>query len=218
MKIALLDFDDVLFNTSAFSLASRKVFIDSGVSEKEHDEFYQQMREDFKAKGRAYHRNEHVALFTERFPKADSGFMKKSLEALHETMPGFVYDDTPLFLEGLSKNGWHRVILTFGNEDWQKTKVNLSGVGALVEEIVVTEDVSKVLAAENVLKKAGNAEDIIFIDDNPYRALHSVKEKLPHIRTIQLIRPELEAVRERHPGCDHDCQNLLDVAKILWYN
>ena len=42
MKIALLDFDDVLFDTSAFSVASRKVFIDSGVSEKEHDEFYQQ--------------------------------------------------------------------------------------------------------------------------------------------------------------------------------
>ena len=73
-KIALLDFDDVLFNTSDFSEASRKIFINSGVSEKEHDEFYQQMREDFKVKDRAYHRDEHVALFIERFPEFSSPF------------------------------------------------------------------------------------------------------------------------------------------------
>ena len=218
MKIALLDFDDVLFNTSAFSVASRKVFIDSGVSEKEHDEFYQQMREDFKAKGTAYHRNEHVVLFTERFPKADSGLLKKNLAALHKTMPGFVYDDTSLFLESLSKNGWHRVILTFGNDDWQKQKVGFSGVDKMVDEVVVSPDASKVGAAEEILKKHPKAMSVIFIDDNPYRALHSVKEKFPHVRTIQLIRPELEAVRERHLGCDHDCQNLLDIAKILGYN
>ena len=215
MKIALLDFDDVLFNTSAFSLASRKIFIDSGVSEKEHDEFYQQMREDFKAKNKVYHRDDHVALFTKRFPEVDADLLKKNIKTLHETMPNFVYDDTAGFLKSLSENGWHKIILTFGNEDWQKTKVNLSGVGALVEEIVVTEDVSKVLAAEDILKKAGNAEDIIFIDDNPYRALHSVKEKFPHIRTIQLIRPELETIRERHSGCDHDCRTLDEIQKLL---
>ena len=105
--------------------------------------------------------------------------------------------------------------LSLSNIAVLKTKVNLSGVGALVEEIVVTEDVSKVLAAEDILKKAGNAEDIIFIDDNPYRALHSVKEKFPHIRTIQLIRPELETIRERHSGCDHDCRTLDEIQKLL---
>ncbi len=214
-KIALLDFDDVLFNTSAFSAASSRIFIDSGVSEKEYDEFYQRMRDDFKAQNKVYHRDDHIALFIKRFPEANKAFLKKNLDALHKTMPNFVYSDTSAFLKKLADAGWHRIILTFGNDDWQKTKISLSGVGALVDEIVVSREASKVSDAENILKKSKNAEEIIFVDDNPYRALHAVKEKFPQVKTFQLIRPELEGVRERHAGCDHDCRTLDEIQKLL---
>lgn len=214
MKIALLDFDDVLFNTTAFSEASRDVFVGSGVSEKEYDEFYQKMREDFKTQNKVYHREDHIALFVREFPEADSASLRKNLATLNKGMSRFVYEDTHDFLKALSQNGWHCVILTFGNDDWQRQKVSFSGMGDAVDDIVVSPDASKTESAKNILANK-NADSVIFVDDNPYQALNMVKAELPHVRTIQLIRPHLESLRTRHDGCDHNCNGLDEITDLI---
>lgn len=214
MKIALLDFDDVLFNTTAFSEASRGVFVGSGVSEKEYDEFYQRMREDFKTQNRIYHREDHIDLFTQKFSHTDHVSLRKNLSALNKDMPRFVYADTRDFLKTLLRVGWRRVILTFGNDDWQRKKVGWSGIEDLVDDIVVSPDASKIESAKKILKNK-NADSVIFVDDNPYQALNLVKAELPHIKTIQLIRPHLESSRIRHDGCDHNCKGLDEIAGLI---
>ncbi|MEK7566780.1 MAG: HAD family hydrolase [Patescibacteria group bacterium] len=214
-KIALLDFDSVLFDTDSFSKEIKKTFVSYGISESDYDSTRSLFRKHLDNLGLAYHQERHLDFFEKNLVGFNRPLVTGGLNNLKKEMPRFVYADAVPFLKTISEKGWKSMILTLGDSDWQKEKVSASGVGALVDDVVVTDDETKVRAAGEILEKLKNIESIIFVDDNPYRALNSVKEYFPIVRTFQLIRPELESSRVRHEGCDHDCRGLDEIKKLL---
>lgn len=215
MKVALLDFDDVLFNTRAFVRALSVIFVLAGLSMDECETAYKEFRENLLAKNNAYNLKEHVNFFSEKFPKLDGAILEQELALLKRSMPNFVFEDVFDFLRHLSGAGWRSTIVSFGDESWQGEKIRLCGLGALVENIVISQNQSKIDSIEEILKDAGGTDGAIFIDDNRDKVLGLAKNKFPGLKTIQLIRPELESIRTRHENCDYDCRNLKEVKNLF---
>ena len=214
-KTALLDFDDVLFDTRAFVRALKAIFVLAGLNIEECENAYQELRDNLAKEKKQYSLEENVNFFSEKFPKLDEAVLEEEMAVLKKEMPRFVFEDALDFLRHISENGWQRIIVSFGDKSWQEEKIHSCGLGSLAEKVVVSQNKSKVDSVEEILKNAGEAADAIFIDDNRDEVLGLVKAKFPRVKTFQLIRPELESIRIRHKKCDYDCRSLEEIKGLL---
>lgn len=77
-----------------------------------------------------------------------------------------LFPDVVNFLKGIQQNPEYKsVILTTGDEDFQKVKVALTGVDKLVNEVFVTRNRNKTESIKKIIEKY-QPEHTIFIDDH----------------------------------------------------
>ncbi len=96
----------------------------------------------------------------------------------------FIFPDVWDFFE--AAKGKHRIFLaTFGDEIFQRAKVEASGVTEFFEEMIFTGGEMKGSALAKHFPDTG--ESTIFVDDDPYQ-LASVQDLAPHIQTVQIVR------------------------------
>ncbi len=96
----------------------------------------------------------------------------------------FIFPDVWDFFE--KAKGKHRIFLaTFGDEVFQRAKVEASGTAHFFEEMIFTggEMKGSVLAQ----KFPDTNEPTVFVDDDPFQ-LASVQDLAPHIQTVQILR------------------------------
>lgn len=106
------------------------------------------------------------------------------IDNLVENSYKYLYSDAKPFLENLKKSPKKIILLTKGNSDFQRKKINNTGILEYFDEIIVT------------LKNKGdldiNYESSIFIDDNPLEIESIMKNKV-----YKMIRIKRENTKYR---------------------
>ncbi|QQG46093.1 MAG: HAD family hydrolase [Candidatus Niyogibacteria bacterium] len=213
-KIALLDFDDVLFKTREFIELAGKNFCLAGAKKAELDLIYKKYRDQLVSSGKVYHQDNFVKHLAPKCP----GFNPEIFAVLFQknvvsVMKNLIYEDVGDFLNFLRKNGWRTIIISSGHPDWQRRKIVHSGIDELVDDIILTKGRSKTEEVGRILSSFAPSE-IIFIDDNYTGSVGAVKKAFPQIKVFQLVRQELAGQREK-VDCDHDCRTLDEIQKLL---
>lgn len=130
-----VDFDDTVFNTrKGFLPALRDVFVRSGVPSDIFDRTYEQCTAHRVADGLSYTPHAHAD-----FLRAE-GYALLGLERAYEQLltvaSRWVYRD---FIDFVRASDVPVVMVTYGDDTFQREKIRASGVGALVRDVIVTQ-------------------------------------------------------------------------------
>ncbi len=103
-------------------------------------------------------------------------------------LPEYIFEDAQNFLNSHAKNNLHIVSSCKGTSrqwgmEYQKEKIQRSGVGEFVSSIEVVED-GKVAAVQSLV----DGTKSVFVDDSAEH-LEAVLKQCPEVLCIQIIRP-----------------------------
>ncbi|MCK4781571.1 HAD hydrolase-like protein [Candidatus Parcubacteria bacterium] len=150
---------------------------------------------------------DHTLFETEKFRKV----IKKNLEKGLNQSCQFLYPDVIPLLRKVKKN-FELFILSFGEEKFQKKKIQNSKIAHYFKKIVVTPNIAKMEGMKKILKKQ---ETAIFIDDNP-QALLETKKFFPNLITIRMNRGEGRYFQKpNNKKIDYCVKNLKEFEAIL---
>ena len=158
MKL-IFDFDYTLFRANKLREAIRDFYRTCGVT----DEIFQTTFETSRMAGRDWKPEVQLALF-ERGGIIDIAACRKGLGDILQSCGKFLYEDTILVLGALRED--HQLFLvSHGEDSFQNAKVGASGIASFFQEVIITDDVTKVVPLSNIVGSEGKGS--VFIEDNP---------------------------------------------------
>ncbi|MBU1613020.1 HAD family hydrolase [Patescibacteria group bacterium] len=174
----IIDFDDTLFNTEALKQAKLNAARNAGVSDKIFWESYVAARNNDNG-AFTYTPEGHAKELAKR------GFDEvKTVEAfgkVDDTMAQFVFPDAFDFLEKVRELEKPMILLSLGNEKYQREKVFGAGIEKYFDKIIIVDE-SKERALEDLLN--GPENDIIWlINDKPDETTR-LKKEFPNINFV----------------------------------
>jgi len=206
MKI-IFDFDHTLFSAKQFYFALKKAFFKLGVKEK----LFQETFEESKGVGRDYKPEKQFKLIHKTRPEIKIGKLKESFEKILKTAPKFLYNDVLGFLKKWSKEA-DFILLSYGEEKFQKLKIENSGIKKYFKRVIITRDIDK---SKPFKKLFSENKKIIFVEDNP-QALSKTKTSFSQIITVRINRGEGKYYQEPdNSQIDFSIKNLKELEKIL---
>lgn len=211
MKV-FLDFDDTLFDTSAFACGLQCVFGEYGISEEMFWESYQEMKKECPAGGWSYSPEKHIEkIQMQRGASFDKDVIRKKLMMYFADTKRFLFSDTEELLSTLSESGHTLYILSFGDRDFQMAKISGTGIGHFLEKVIVT-DRDK----GEAMRDAIDAHDkVLFLDDRVH-FIESVKKLFPNAWTILVQRKEGWHREEKSSElCDYVVKDLREALEVI---
>ena len=122
----------------------------------------------------------------------------------------FLFADTTDFLKS---HAHHTLILiTFGHKEYQKAKIQRSGILHLFESTIFIDDKLKGDVVKCDTKHAG--EKAIFLDDDIIQ-LTNMRESCPHITSVRMRRKEVNFGSDITQNDFPEVSNLNEFAKLL---
>lgn len=214
MKI-ILDFDDTIFNTHQMVREFVGVFEKNGFTE---EEFYNAWKICLKKLGK-FDLDAVIDLVI-NFNKSDHANAKNSfsvdkkikeeINSILSNTNKFIYPDFFDFVRGFEKS--NLIILSFGEINFQRTKIENSKIASFFDEVIITSK-DKVEDLTVICKKYGN-DKIFFIDDKAEQ-VNMVKINLPQVIAIKMERSQGEHVNIKSELADYTVKNLNEAKKII---
>ena len=177
MKI-VLDFDDTIFNTYQLVREFIVVFKRLGFQEKQFWSVYAEC----KKKAGGFDKEVLIDLFAE-LKSFDKEGVSEKIDFVINRSKKFVYPDFFDFADSFKKKDL--ILLSFGTNDFQRIKIENTGVPSKFKEVIITNQ-DKVFDLKDILRK--NRKEKIFFIDNKANQIDKVKEELPQIITMQMNR------------------------------
>ncbi len=106
------------------------------------------------------------------------------------------------------------ILMTFGNELIQKSKVEGSGLAEYFDDIIFTEEKPKSEVIEKLISELPNNEKIVFIDDKA-EELKRTKETSPNVICVRMKREEGRYTKEETPKGCYNIKSLKEIDKII---
>lgn len=173
-----IDFDGTLFDTEAFKGQMYDIFVKAGFELDEIKSTYNAECLDYKYSPIGQmERLKKIHSFDRE--AADQRFKK-----LYASCDKFLYDDSVEFLNGINRDKYGLDLLTLGDTEFQKTKVDHSGIAKYFDDIYYTE----VQKWDYLDRLVDRNENFIVIDDRG-DALTEIKKKFKHSLAIHIERP-----------------------------
>ncbi len=119
-----------------------------------------------------------------------------------------IYDDTIPFLE--AHTHLTRVLMTYGNKEFQRAKVSGSSISPHFEHEVYTGRELKGETIKRLYGENGHAEPIVFVDDTPYQ-LESVVAECPEVTAVRIKR--IGETKSLEPSCK-GCLEVEDLKEL----
>jgi FMN phosphatase YigB (HAD superfamily) len=210
MKI-FIDFDDVLFNTKQFVEDIKKIFEKNGVSEAVFRKYYREQPKKGDEKVRKYNPYEQIKRIK------DLGIETKGIERdfgkLLKNTSKYSFRDGIKFLKEFKNEDLY--IVSFGNRKFQGEKINNSGIGKYIREILIIE-ASKAVGIKRILRRRNlePGEALIFLDDR-VKFLKDIKKSYPGMVTFLMKRKEGRYDDERTKYCDFEVENFNEASEII---
>lgn len=158
MKI-FLDFDRTLYDLDVFHVAARELLAAYGISHGTYDASKKIFSTVSGMPGGMYTPERHEAEF-----RNITGEVKRSLaegiRSLARNGQKFVFDDVHRFFR--KTDGHERIILTFGDDEYQRYKIAGTGLDLLADDVIVTAESKR----ETMRETLHPGERGIFVDDH----------------------------------------------------
>ncbi len=183
-KTVIVDCDHTLFNTTALKERLRQSARKFGVSAELFDTIYQQIVSRV-ATEYGWDPIDQAQGLAQALDKPDlAGPLAHALEQVLEDVRGFIYQDVQHFLATLKKMGAILILVSRGYPNWQNKKIDASGIRQFFTRVIITPAFKKEVIASKIRKN----DQIVLIDDNAAE-IKLVRDNLPAIKIIQIIRP-----------------------------
>ncbi len=211
MKV-FLDFDDTLFDTNfhpgTFRKHWHKLMAKGGWTEEQIEETKKQFSGVAFTKRQPYSYQAHVALLEQLEPHGKVAEVMVHLNVFMKDLKRYVFPDVVPFLEELRKEDV--IIVTYGDETYQKAKITGSGIDRFAAEVIVV-DSGKLQVIEKWIQAHGGetaGERFWFVDDKP-QYFEEAPPRRYNIETVFMNRSGQDILV---PSADHvvrDCKELL---------
>lgn len=178
MKI-ILDFDDTIFNTHQLIQEFFKIFQKEGFTE---EQFWNVYQKNIKEIG-SFDKNLIIDLLFE-INIFDKEKIQTEINFIIKRSEQFVYTDFFDFILKFKKEDL--ILLSYGAFDFQKIKIDNSGVSEYFSEVIITLK-NKADRIEEIKNK--DNETFVFIEDKA-ESIDDVKRRFPNIVTMKMTRPQ----------------------------
>lgn len=173
--LLIFDWDDVLFNKTAFKNDYTDALEALGISATVIYETYQAAAK----LGGGYTFAEHASLLIASYPELQEK-IRAVFDRAMQRVPGFLFADAKQFIISAGLKGAALGVLTAGSEQFQAEKIKRSGIEFQFNFItIVPIDKAGANKAKVIAEKAGEYERIIFFEDsieNLNEAAHLIGE------------------------------------------
>lgn len=159
----IFDFDHTLLDTHRFKEAIVDKVAAFGPSAEEVRDAHERSMGRRDDRTGIYEPDRHIELLRESFPDDES--MRKARLAIYDVLENtgdHLYPGAEDLLKRLKDRNFHLVLLTFGNEKWQKEKVDRSGISGYFDEVMTTAGPKGRILKET----ACGGDPVIVINDN----------------------------------------------------
>lgn len=204
MKI-ILDFDDTIFNTSAFIDEKIKIFNKEGFSREEYFVNYEKI---IKEKG--YFDTDFMIDLFFTLKKFDKNKIKGEIEAVIKRSKVFIYDDFFDFAKSFSKRDLY--LVSTGLEEIQKGKIENTGIESYFNKISIP--LSYKSKDIELIAKEYPSEKIFFIDDKA-KQIDKVKKELPQVVAMKMERASGRHILPKSELADYAVKDLSEAVKII---
>ena len=202
----VLDFDHTLYSTKSLYEAIKAAFGNLGVDEK----LFQQTFQLSKGTGRDYKPARQIRMISKKIGVKEVR-LQKEFNKILKISPKFFYPDTIEFLKKHQKKD-EFFMLSYGEEKFQKQKVDSAKINKYFKKIKITRDIGKSKPFKVFLSKS---DSVLFVEDNP-QALFEVKKVYPRVVTVRIRRGEgkyAEAPNNKY--IDFQIKNLQELEEII---
>lgn len=176
MKTKLfIDFDGTLFDTRHLKIELFNAFRSMGFAEDQIELTYKKACEDY-----IYSPIEQLQLL-QNFKKCDIQEAIEKLEELYKKVPNYLFKDSVDFLKNLDREKYEVNLLTLGDEDFQKKKVDSSGITKYFDNIYYCRDQKWIF-----LKTLVDLEEKFFIIDDRGDALFKISKDFKNSIPIEI--------------------------------
>jgi FMN phosphatase YigB (HAD superfamily) len=206
MKI-FLDFDRTLYDLDAlheaFSVRLRK----EGISQEVYDASRKYFSHGSGKQGEIYTPEIHERIIRELASSVSDNTLSEIMRGIASDAQHLVFDEVRGILGELE--GYERIILTFGNEEYQKFKITGSGLDNLMDDIIVTTGEKW----EEMEKAMKTGEVAVFVDD--HRSYFLQPRGNQPVHGIHLVRKSDE--RNFCNGCraSYHASDLREASEII---
>ena len=178
MKIKMfIDFDNTLFDTRKLKKDLFAVFSRYGFKEEEISSTYKKACEDY-----IYSPSEHADELYKIKP-FDKKNAESELDELYKNIPEYLFNDSIDFLKNLDKDKFEINLLTLGDLDFQKKKVDFSNISKYFENIYYCKDQKWIF-----LKTLVEPNEKFYIIDDRGDALFEISKDFKLSSTIEINR------------------------------
>lgn len=210
MKI-IFDYDHTLFDMTSMHDAIYEAMEELGISRQTYQD--------------VYNAETHWKMFTvkgisQRLEKSTGtkfAQIASSFENISEDSELFVYDDVHEACKSLKDQGHDLLLLSWGDEGWQKKKIENSGVSNYFDEIITAMDVkTKYLEGfcEETCDDGAGKCKVVVVDDKPAELL-AIKESNPLFHLIRIKRSNGKYSDQPTPDGMHEAVDMKDVLTIV---
>lgn len=208
MKI-FLDFDDTLFDTTRtpgkFWEDLVAIMKNGGWGDDEIEEIAESFSGSAFDKGKLYHYRSHLELLEEKYPRGKLDETLLHVEAFMKNLGKYLFPDVLPFLQKIPKEDI--LIITYGDRDFQRAKIEGSGIQHFVSEVLVTEGEKIEMIEEWMTEKSWLSHQSWFIDDKP--RYFSQPSKKCMLQTVLMKRGEHVESNADTNFVVKDCYELL---------
>ncbi len=178
----IIDFDNTLFDTTAFRIELIKIFAEFGVTKE--DFIYSADLAIHGATGTHYDYTVEgqIQILQKKGYQIPTAIVLKKVKELLKT--SFVYPDTISFLESLKEKTQKLILLTAGNTDFQMSKIYSVGIEDYFDEIVCVHN-----------KKEEYVESVY----TPHEKIFFINDKLKENLDVRNKREDIVVVTKRNP-------------------
>lgn len=196
MSIAkiIIDFDDTLFDTASLKQDFLALFACFGVPAKEFWETYKiaYSQNDLAV----YNLARHIDIVCRQFPNLDKKSLLAEAKEILRNNRKYLINGAEEFLNGLSNLGVPLILLSLGDADFQKQKVESSGAAKFFQTIIFTGRKKSEVVTPLIKDVIG---DIIFINDK-IKETQEVAELSSQIKPILRMKTEVGAAEYKQSG------------------
>ena len=207
-----VDLDGTLFDTYRLGVDT------SVLLEKEfhiNPETYEVTRQQmFEENNKVYSVRLHAMILAKRAGIDENSLVNRFIALFNqEDSSRYVYDDSFPFLKACSSLG-SVIILTYGEDFVQTPRATKSGLRALVNDVIVTQDIKANIIEKYFLEHHVNFNEKIALIDDSLEHLFGVKTQFPSAITIHLVRNQAMVTPPEH----YRATSLTEAFSILQKN
>jgi FMN phosphatase YigB (HAD superfamily) len=201
-----IDFDGTMFDTAKFRDGIFEVFEKAGYAHEVIMKAYVEECMDYKFS------LEHLLNRLERVEERDKDKIRGDIRALYERVPSMLYGDTILFLNNIDREKYEVNLLSMGNFEFQKRKIDHAGIKDLFDNVYICEN-QKWDYLDTLVKPE---EKFILIDDRG-DTIKNVAEKYPNSRPMQIERKDEDNADPVRVDLDYDNRVVHSFKQAMSY-